>query len=133
LSTPSAAVHRPRTGKSARDKTPLPEDTLSGLVDVFQMLADKSRLKILLALARDGEMHVAALRQLLRQSQPAISHHLGLLRSHKLVSYRRDGKKNYYSIDSSLVRELLDEFFGVAGNGQRQLYLDGCCVAFKSG
>jgi ArsR family transcriptional regulator len=133
MSTPSAAVHRPRSGKAARDNKASPEDTLSGLVNIFQMLADKLRLRILLALAREGEIHVTALRQLLRQSQPAISHHLGLLRSHKLVSCRREGKKNYYSIDSSLVRELLDDFFGVAGNSQRQLHLDGFCLAFKNG
>jgi ArsR family transcriptional regulator len=109
----------------------VPEETLCGLVDVFQMLADRSRLRILLALANDGEMHVTALRQLLQQSQPAISHHLALLRSHKLVSCRRDGKNNYYSVNSAAVRELLADFFGVTGNGRRQLEMDGFALAFK--
>jgi ArsR family transcriptional regulator len=102
------------------------------LVGIFQMLADKSRLKILLALARDGEKHVTSLRTLLQQSQPAISHHLALLRSHRLVSCRRDGKNNFYALDSSLVRDLLDQFFGDVGNGQGQLQMDGFSLAFKS-
>jgi len=44
------------------------------------MLADKSRLQIVLALARDSELHVSALCDLLGQSQPAVSHHLTLMR-----------------------------------------------------
>jgi ArsR family transcriptional regulator len=101
-------------------------------VDVFQMLADKTRLKILLALAHDGEKHVTALCDLLGLSQPAVSHHLSLLRSKKLVVCRRDGKNNFYTVDSADLGELLDQFFGDAGNGQRQIQLDGLSVALRS-
>jgi ArsR family transcriptional regulator len=106
--------------------------TLKGLVDVFHMLADSSRLRILLALARAGEMHVSALCQLLGQSQPAVSHHLSLLLSRKLVSCRRDGKNRCYCVDLCQVRELLHQFFGDTSDGQHQLQLDGFSLAFKS-
>jgi ArsR family transcriptional regulator len=93
--------------KSARLR--VSEQAITSLADVFKLLADKSRLKILLALAQDGEMHVTALCDLLTQSQPAVSHHLTLLRMRGLVGYRRDGKHNFYYVDSPLVHQLLDQ------------------------
>jgi ArsR family transcriptional regulator len=101
---------------STMTATDLSEATLDGLTEIFKLLADKSRLRILLALAREGEMHVSALCQLLEQSQPAVSHHLTLLRLGNLVGYRRDGKHNYYRVSSNLVLELIERFFSDAGN-----------------
>src|SRR5262249_48337582 len=91
LTTHSAAAAEPRGNKvPAKVTSPLrvSEDTVAGLTEVFRMLADSSRLMILLALAQDGELHVSALCKLLDQSQPAVSHHLTLLRMAGLVSYR---------------------------------------------
>src|SRR6516165_4327712 len=79
---------KPRAGKGPGKKTvpiKVSPRTLSGLTRVFKQLADESRLKILLALAEEGEMHVSALCQLLNQTQPAVSHHLTLLRMTGLV------------------------------------------------
>jgi ArsR family transcriptional regulator len=84
---------------------------LAGLSRVFKQLADESRLKILLALANDGEMHVSALCRILGQTQPAVSHHLTLLRMTGLVGYRRQGKHNFYRVESSLLCDLLEQFF----------------------
>src|SRR5262249_42194178 len=125
---------RPRSNKlplreSSRIK--VSDRTIEGLSEIFKQLADKSRLKILLALAQDGELHVSALCGLLDQSQPAVSHHLNLLRGRRLVSYRRDGKHNYYRIDSGLVRALLQEFFDDTGNGHKQIQFDDFSVSFK--
>jgi ArsR family transcriptional regulator len=103
-----------------------------GLVEIFQMLADASRLKILLALAHGGEMHVSGLCQLLGQSQPAVSHHLSLLRARRLVSCKRKGRNIFYCVDSTPVRGLLEEFFNDAGNGDRQIQLNGFSLAFKA-
>jgi ArsR family transcriptional regulator len=131
-----------RLGKMAARKKAAPqisEDTLHGLCNIFHLLSDKSRLKILLALAREGEMHVSALCELLGESQPgakpasqpAVSHHLTLLRAHHLVDYRRDGKHNYYRIDSALVRDLLQKFFSDTGAGRPQLHFDEFSLVFK--
>jgi ArsR family transcriptional regulator len=95
------------------------------------MLADQSRLKILMALAQTGEMHVTALCELLEQSQPAVSHHLRLLRMWGLVSFRRDGKHNYYRVDSSFVSEMLEQFFRETGNGIRQIEFADFCLAYS--
>lgn len=108
----------------AKPRLRVSDHAIHGLADIFKLLADKSRLKILLALAQDGEMHVSALCDLLTQSQPAVSHHLTLLRMRGLVGYRRDGKHNYYHVDSLLVHQLLDVagLFGDAQvNGHRPL------------
>jgi ArsR family transcriptional regulator len=107
------------------------DTTIEGLTDIFGMLADKSRLKILLALGQEGEMNVTALCDLLGQSQPAVSHHLTLLRMNELVRYRRDGKHNYYRVNSALVCSLLEDFFNDAGNNPRQIQFEDCCIAFK--
>lgn len=105
--------------------------TLNGLVQVFKLLADESRLKILLALAQDGELHVTALCDLLEQTQPAVSHHLTLLRMAGLVGYRRDGKHNFYRVESGLICDLLEQFFADAGNGHKQLQFDEFSLAYK--
>src|SRR5262249_54945399 len=96
-----------RRGKAGGKIDPS-ERTLAGLTEGFKLRADKSRLKIILALAKQGEMHVSALCAMLEQSQPAVSHHLTLLRMTGLVGYRRDGKHNFYRAESGLVRDLLE-------------------------
>ena len=74
---------------------------------LFHMLGDENRLRILLLLSQRGEINVSTLGAALGQSQPATSHHLTLLRATGLVSYRRDGKHNYYFLTSDYVRQLL--------------------------
>lgn len=64
---------------------------------VFRMAGDPIRLNLLLTLA-EGERGVAELCTQFRQSQPAISHHLALLRHGGLVEPRRHGKQNLYSL-----------------------------------
>ena len=105
--------------------------TLGGLTQVFKLLADESRLKILLALAQDGELHVSALCDLLGQSQPAVSHHLTLMRMVGLVGYRRDGKHNYYHLASDHVRDLFEQFFADAGNGHKALQFEDFALTFR--
>jgi ArsR family transcriptional regulator, arsenate/arsenite/antimonite-responsive transcriptional repressor len=132
LSTKVAAPVKPRTKVSAKGKAKLriSDGTIDDLADVFKLLSDMSRLKILLALAHNGEMHVTALCELLGQSQPAVSHHLTLLRK-RLVGYRRDGKHNYYHVDATLIQGLLEQFFHESGNGQKQFQFPGFSLAYR--
>ena len=105
---------------------------------VFKLLSDPSRLKIVLALAEYGELHVSALCDMLCQcepsmkySQPAVSHHLTLMRMIGLVGFRRDGKHNYYHLVSSHVCELLEQFFADSGNGQKAIHCEDFVLTFK--
>jgi ArsR family transcriptional regulator len=131
---PTAINGKPRGQKTTAKASPsvvsVSEGTIKSLSEVFKLLADCSRLKILLALARDGEMHVSALCDLLGQSQPAVSHHLTLMRMSGLVGYRRDGKHNFYHVDSGLVRDLLEQFFANSVGGS-QLQFEDFSLAFK--
>lgn len=81
------------------------------LVQVFKLLSDETRLRVLLYLAREGELHVTALCDKLGQSQPAVSHHLALLRVAGLIEARRDGKHNYYSVRSKHFHRIMGQLF----------------------
>ncbi len=89
----------------------LPDALEKDLVQVFKLLSDETRLRILLYLARESELHVTALCKRLSQSQPAVSHHLALLRNAGIIEPRRDGKHNFYSIRQQRFVGLISEFF----------------------
>ena len=107
------------------------DNTVKRLTAVFKLLADKSRLKIVLALAQDQELHVSALCDLLGQSQPAVSHHLTLMRGVGLVDFRRRGKHNYYHLESAHVRDLIEQFFADSSSGPKQLQFEEFSLTFK--
>jgi ArsR family transcriptional regulator, arsenate/arsenite/antimonite-responsive transcriptional repressor len=125
---------RTRTYKSAAASGPaikVSDSTLHRLKDVFKMLADEHRLKIVLALAQQGELNVTALCRIVGQSQPAVSHHLTLMRMVGLLGFRRDGKHNYYHLASAFMRDLLEEFFSDSGNGQKALQFEDFALTYK--
>lgn len=64
---------------------------------LLKHVSDPTRLQVILILA-DGEQHVGALCDQLSQSQPAVSHHLALLRHGGIIAPRRQGKNNFYSL-----------------------------------
>lgn len=114
------AAPAPRTASVSR----VSDDTISDLTGMFKLLADRSRLKIVLALAEQGPMHVTALCEMLGQTQPAVSHHLTLMRMVGLVGFDRNGKHNYYYLASDYLRNLLEQFFADAGMDESSLQFD---------
>jgi DNA-binding transcriptional ArsR family regulator len=64
---------------------------------LLKHVSDPTRLQVILILA-DGERHVGGLCEELNQSQPAVSHHLALLRHGGVIAPRRAGKNNFYSL-----------------------------------
>jgi ArsR family transcriptional regulator len=84
---------------------------MKDLVSIFKLLADETRLRILLHLSRQDELHVRGLCELLQQSQPAVSHHLALLRGEGLIELRREGKHNYYHLAPKRFQRMLDTVF----------------------
>jgi len=68
-----------------------------GLAEVFAILADATRTKILHALAQE-EACVCDLAGLLGVSVSSISHHLRLLRTARLVRHRKEGRMIYYRL-----------------------------------
>lgn len=78
------------------------------LAETFQALGDSSRIQIVWALSF-GELCVGDLAEVLDMSQPAVSHHLRMLRNLRLVKVRRDGRTSFYSIDDEHIGHLLKE------------------------
>jgi DNA-binding transcriptional ArsR family regulator len=131
MTSAGVKVRTPRAPEKPAVPGPISEKTLKYLSQIIQMLGDESRLKILMALAHNGEMNVSALCDLVASSQPAVSHHLRLLRIKGLVNYRRDGKHNYYRVDAAFVRDLLEQVFCDAGNNTHQIEFADFCVAYR--
>jgi ArsR family transcriptional regulator len=122
-----------KTAKPIRKSSPVKvaDGIINDLTAVFKLLADRNRLKIVLALAEEGRMHVTALCDLLDQSQPAVSHHLTLMRMVGLVSFDRDGKHNFYYLASDYIRDLFEQFFANAGNSRQALELDTFALTYS--
>ncbi len=103
------------------------------LVQVFKLLSDETRLRILLYLAREGELHVTALCERLGQSQPAVSHHLALLRVAGLIEARRDGKHNFYSVRKTHFHRIIQELFNrISDPHTEQVRFDEFVVSHES-
>lgn len=97
------------------------EQAIRELAQVFKLLSDETRLRILFYLAQHSELHVTDLCQRLGQSQPAVSHHLALLRVSGLIESRREGKHNFYSVRPDHFGELLVNLFSAAGEMPRKV------------
>lgn len=91
------------------------------LAKVFKLLSDETRLRILLYLTRSSELHVRALCERLGQSQPAVSHHLALLRVAGLIESRREGKHNFYRLLPRRFEQLLETVFAAVPGEERQI------------
>jgi ArsR family transcriptional regulator len=77
---------------------------------LFKALADETRARMTLLLAREGELCVCELTVALEESQPKISRHLAQLRSAGLLADRRAGQWVYYRLHPQLpdwARQLL--------------------------
>lgn len=78
------------------------------LAELFKLLADPNRCRILYALLEAGELCVCDLAETVEVPESSVSHALRLLRTAGVVRNRRDGRMIYYSLDDSHVRLLLD-------------------------
>nr|WP_243137512.1 metalloregulator ArsR/SmtB family transcription factor [Desulfofundulus thermobenzoicus] len=81
---------------------------VAGLSEIFKVLGDETRTKILYLLSH-RELCVCDLATVLEMSLPAISHHLRLLKAFRLVKYRREGKMVYYSLDDEHILNMISE------------------------
>jgi ArsR family transcriptional regulator len=108
----------------------LAEETSKNLVQLFKLLADETRLRILYYLVQKDELNVRTLCRLLRQSQPAVSHHLALLRVAGIIECRRDGKHNFYHLVPKRCQAYLDVVFGVTGEQTRKVRVEDALLTY---
>lgn len=64
---------------------------------LLKQVSDPTRLQAIAMLA-EGERHVGAICDELNMSQPAVSHHLALLRHGGIIQPRREGKNSFYGL-----------------------------------
>lgn len=85
-----------------------PAADVEQVADVFALLGDPNRIRLLAALLEGGEMCVCDLAAAARMSESAASHAVRWLRAHRIVSApRRQGRMMYYRLEDAHVRELL--------------------------
>ena len=83
-----------------------PDEQLYDLAELFKIFGDSTRVKILYALF-EAELCVCDIAKLMEVTQSAVSHQLRVLKSSRLVKFRRDGKTVYYSLADGHVRKII--------------------------
>lgn len=119
--------------KNKKPTKPATDRTTKDLVEIFKSLADEKRLQILRLLLKNGKMNVTAIcEELDEKSQPAVSHHLFLLKHARLVDFERDGKFNHYYISSDAVKAILDVLFPNSHRAQQNFTFGDLEIVFKT-
>jgi DNA-binding transcriptional ArsR family regulator len=77
-------------------------------VEVFAMLADETRVRIILAL-RDGELSVNHLAEIVGKPAAAVSQHLAKLRLARFVSSRNEGTRIFYRLEYEHASQLVTD------------------------
>ncbi len=75
---------------------------------VFKVLANDTRLRLLHALSREGELCVTDLATAVGMKTQAVSNQLQRLNSQRIVAARREGNQIYYRVLDPCVTALLD-------------------------
>lgn len=92
--------------KKLNDNMP-PDEILYDLAELFKVFGDSTRVKILYALF-ESELCVGDIAQLLGLTQTAVSHQLRVLKTNKLVRFRKDGKNVFYTLSDDHVRSIIE-------------------------
>jgi DNA-binding transcriptional ArsR family regulator len=91
----------------------------------FKALSDPTRREILRLLRSGGELSAGELSAHFegRMSKPSVSHHFAVLKAADLIRARRDGQQIYYSLNTTVVQDLLALIWGLfpSGDGQEEV------------
>ncbi|MCM3703149.1 metalloregulator ArsR/SmtB family transcription factor [Paenibacillus macerans] len=80
---------------------------IQGMVKMFKVLADETRMKIAFALCEEDELCVCDVANIIGSSMATASHHLRTLKQLGLAKYRKEGKLVFYSLEDDQVRQLV--------------------------
>ena len=72
----------------------------------FKALADPTRRSIL-SMLREGEKTAGDLAEAFDMTKPSMSHHFAVLKEADLITSRREAQQIWYSLNTSIVEELL--------------------------
>jgi ArsR family transcriptional regulator, zinc-responsive transcriptional repressor len=97
MATATLKMKKATKSAPAINDTLLRTKTYQRTANLLKQVSDPTRLQVI-ALLSEGEHHVGALCDQFSMSQPALSHHLTLLRHGGIVERRRQGQKNFYTL-----------------------------------
>lgn len=101
------------------EKQPIDAEQASELEDLFKILANDTRLRLLHNLARVEEMCVCDLADSVGMSPQAISNQLQRLLDRGIVATRRSGNMIYYRVVDNCVIDLLQKALCLLSDGER--------------
>lgn len=78
-------------------------------VEVFGMLADVTRVRIILALRAAGELPVNQIAETVDKSPAAVSQHLAKLRLARMVVTRQEGQRVFYRLENEHASQLVSD------------------------
>jgi ArsR family transcriptional regulator len=98
-------IHQDVVDKALKNKPK--DEELDRLSQVFKILGDPTRVKILMLLD-NHEMCVCDIANVLNMTKSSISHQLATLRISGIVKYRKSGKEVYYMLDDQHIKTLYE-------------------------
>lgn len=100
-----------------------PADDCTRVAEIFRLLGDGTRLRLLWLLCHGCEC-VSNLAAAMAMSNAAVSHHLQLLRRSGLIISQRTGKEIYYTLadtlEARLIHQAIDEMFRIKCPNRRE-------------
>ncbi len=82
------------------------EKILDAMEDLLNVASDSTRLKIMLSIS-DEEHNVSEIVTMVGASQSLVSHQLEVLKKHRLVTMRKEGRKAFYILSDHHINELI--------------------------
>lgn len=118
------SVKTRRTGCSPKpvlsERALINSEEAAALADVFGVLSSETRLRVLHALERQGELSPTVLAETVGMKVQAVSNQLRLLAARGIVSSRRNGASIIYRVEDPCISALLDRGWCLAEDaGQR--------------
>lgn len=87
---------------------PIQDDHVHELADIFRLLGDPNRLKIVIACIHE-KISVGDIAEKTQISQPLVSHHLRLLKAARLLRHEKQGKQVFYALSDDHIRCVLED------------------------
>ena len=102
----SSSTHNHQAAIRSAAKAVADHDQIVDLSEVFKVLSDPTRLKIVMALVKE-DLCTFDIAQVLGITESAVSHQLRLLKTLRLVKHRKEGKMVFYSLDDEHIEDLI--------------------------
>lgn len=93
--------------KENEKRSNIDDDKFLHLAELFKILGDYTRIRIIYTLT-NNELCVCDIAEAVGMTQSSVSHQLRVLKSAKLVKYRKEGKEVYYSLDDEHINLLFN-------------------------